>query len=231
VVGLARWQHPHRGLLPPAEFIPLAEEAGLIDELTFRMLAGAFDQYRSWEASGLRLPVAVNLSAHSLRRPELIDNLADLLREKGVPPAMLTLEITESAFIANPDQALSLLWKARELGVRLSIDDFGTGYSSMAYLCELPVDELKIDRCFVARLATGASGDAIVRAVLELARGLDLHVVAEGVEDESTCDAVRALGCRTGQGYFFSRPLPAAELADWVLARRAAPADGLLPAV
>jgi diguanylate cyclase (GGDEF)-like protein len=213
---LARWQHPQRGLVGPLDFIPLAEQGGLIDQLTHQVLAEALDQCRRWREEGLYLPVAVNVSARCLLNPDFADTVADLLLGSEVPADMLTLEITESAVIGNPAQALELLRQIRGLGVRLSIDDFGTGYSSMAYLQEMPINELKIDRCFVSRMNTEANNKAIVRAVLDLARNLGLQVVAEGVEDQETFDELNALGCHVSQGYLFSRPLPPAELAACV---------------
>ena len=139
--------------------------------------------------------------------------VAGLLRDSEVEPAMLTLEITESAVIADVEQAIKVLTMIRDLGVRLSIDDFGTGYSSMAHLHQMPIDELKIDKCFVSRISTEAKGRVIVRAILGLARGLNLQVVAEGVEDRETLDQLSLLGCGISQGYLFSRPLPPADLA------------------
>jgi predicted signal transduction protein with EAL and GGDEF domain len=213
VEALARWHHPERGMIGPLEFIPLAEQSGLIDQLTYQVLAQSLNQCRQWREDGIYLPVAVNLSTRCLATPQFIDVVAGLLRDNNVPPAMLTLEITESAMIGNVEQAIDVLTRVRELGVRLSIDDFGTGYSSMAHLQRMPINELKIDKCFVSRLNTEANDRAIVRAVLELARDLNLQVVAEGVEDRETLDQLGLLGCGISQGYLFSRPLPPADLA------------------
>jgi predicted signal transduction protein with EAL and GGDEF domain len=213
VEALARWHHPERGMIGPLEFIPLAEQSGLIDQLTYQVLAQSLNQCRQWRADGIYLPVAVNLSTRCLADPELIDVVAGLLRDSEVEPAMLTLEITESAVIADVEQAIKVLTMVRDLGVRLSIDDFGTGYSSMTHLHQMPIDELKIDKCFVSRISTEAKGRVIVRAVVELARGLNLQVVAEGVEDRETLDQLSLIGCGISQGYLFSRPLPPADLA------------------
>jgi diguanylate cyclase (GGDEF)-like protein len=213
VEALARWHHPERGMIGPLEFIPLAEQSGLIDQLTHQVLAQSLNQCRQWREDGIYLPVAVNLSTRCLADPRLIEVVSGLLRDNNVPPAMLTLEITESAVIGNVEQAIEVLTRIRELGVRLSIDDFGTGYSSMAHLQRMPIHELKIDKCFVSRLNTEANDRAIVRAVLELARDLNLQVVAEGVEDRETLNQLGLLGCGISQGYLFSRPLPPADLA------------------
>ena len=213
VEALARWPHPDRGMIGPLEFIPLAERGGLIERLTYQVLAQSLKQCRQWRENGTYLPVAVNLSARCLADPELVGVVAGLLRDHEIPPAMLTLEITESAVIDDIEQAITVLTMIRELGVRLSIDDFGTGYSSMAHVQRMPIDELKIDRCFVSRISTEARDRAIVRAVVELARDLNLQVVAEGVEDRETLDQLGALRCDISQGYLFSRPLPPEELA------------------
>jgi diguanylate cyclase (GGDEF)-like protein len=216
VEALARWHHPERGMIGPLEFIPLAEQNGLIDQLTHQVLAQSLNQCRQWRADGIHLPVAVNLSTRCLADPALIDVVAGLLRDTEVEPGMLTLEITESAMIANAEEAIAVLTKIRELGIRLSIDDFGTGYSSMAHLHQLPIDELKIDKRFVSRIGAEAKGRVIVRAIVGLAHGLDLQVVAEGVEDRATLEQLRLLGCGIGQGYLFSKPLAAAELAPCI---------------
>jgi diguanylate cyclase len=213
VEALARWHHPERGMIGPLEFIPLAERSGLIDQLTYQVLAQSLKQCRQWRENGIYLPVAVNLSARCLASPELVGVVAGLLRDNDVQPAMLTLEITESAVIDNEEQAITVLTMIRELGVSLSIDDFGTGYSSMAHLKRMPINELKIDKSFVSGMNTEAKDRAIVRAILELARDLNLQVVAEGVEDRETLDQLGLLGCGISQGYLFSRPLPPADLA------------------
>jgi diguanylate cyclase (GGDEF)-like protein len=216
VEALARWHHPVYGVIGPAEFIPVAEDGGLIDQLTLRILTQALDQCRQWRHDGVQLPIAVNLSARCLTDSGLVDTVAALLRENEIPPGMLTLEITESSAIDHQEHTIGLLLALRRLGVRLSLDDFGTGYASMIQLQHLPVDELKIDRCFVSRLTSEPTSRAIVRAILELARDLDLDVVAEGVEDQRTRDELHGLGCHLAQGYLFSEPLPAAELATCI---------------
>ena len=216
VEALVRWQHPVRGLLSPTEFIPLAEQIGFIDTVTDWALAEALDAFVRWRDVGLLVPVAVNISPQSVVGDgDLAERVALLLSQRNVPPEMLTLEITESALLANSQDTIALLERIRARGVRLSIDDFGTGYSSMAYLQQMPIDELKIDRCFVDKMGTEA-GAGIVRAVLDLARNLGLDAVAEGVEDAETVAALVDLGCEVIQGFYFSRPLPADILTGWL---------------
>ena len=214
--ALARWEHPTRGLLGPDEFIPIAEQTGLITLLTRDVLAQALSQCRDWLPQQPGIGVAVNLSARGLLDPGLHAMVVRVLAETGVPPALLTLEITESSVMGDFDTALSVLRALRELGVRLSVDDFGTGYSSLAYLQRLPVHEVKIDKSFVIPMSVSASATAIVRAVIDLAHTLDLTVVAEGVEDEVSRHALTVMGCETMQGYLLSRPLTLAQLHQWL---------------
>jgi EAL domain-containing protein (putative c-di-GMP-specific phosphodiesterase class I) len=228
VEALVRWQHPEHGLLQPIEFIPLAEQTDVMEPLTWHVLETALDQCRRWQRDGLRLPIAVNIPTRCLLNPSFPADLATLLARHDVAPALLTLEVTETTLISDPPRMALVLRRLRELGARLSLDDFGTGYSSMSYLRELPVDELKIDRSFIANLRSSPSDAAIVRAVLELGTNLGLDVVAEGVEDAETWIALLALGCRYGQGYSFARPMPAAAVADWQ-AGRSRPAAAVSP--
>jgi diguanylate cyclase (GGDEF)-like protein len=216
VEALVRWQHPVRGLLFPAAFIPQAEESDVIMPLTEAVLNGALDQHRQWYDAGIVLPVAVNVATVCLHDTSFPDLVAALLARHDVPAGLLTLEITETSIVTDPVRAGAVLDRLRDLGVRLSVDDFGTGYSSMAYLQSMPVTELKIDRSFIKNVDESASDRAIVRAILELARALDLEVVAEGVEDAAALAALRGLGCGFVQGYHLSRPLPAAELTAWL---------------
>jgi diguanylate cyclase (GGDEF)-like protein len=225
VEALVRWRHPRLGLLPPADFIGLAEQSDLIQPLTERVLELALQQHRAWQRDGLLLPVAVNIGTRSLLDGGLPDRVAALLAKYKTTPGQLTLEITESAVITDPARAAAVLGALRDIGVRRSVDDFGTGYSSMAYLQSLPLSELKIDKRFITEMGSSASSTAIVLAVLALARALELEAVAEGVEDEATWQALSAAGCDVAQGYHMSRPLPAAELAAW-LADRSVPAAG-----
>jgi diguanylate cyclase (GGDEF)-like protein len=216
VEALVRWQHPERGLLGPGEFVPAAEQSGLIEPLTCHVLDVALDQCRRWLDAGLRLPVAVNVGAqclHNLAFPGQVDRL---LTERQVPADMLTLEITESAIITDPARAAEVLARLANIGVRLSIDDFGTGYSSIAYLRTMRVHEMKLDRAFVTHMCSDSGNSAIVRALLDLARNFDLQVVAEGVEDHRTWTVLAALGCDLVQGYYLSKPLPPEELDAWL---------------
>jgi diguanylate cyclase len=220
VEALARWPHPAHGLIPPDQFIPLAEQTGLIAPLTQWVLEAALRQLHTWAQDGLRLGVAVNLSTHILHDPTLPDTVAWLLQRYAVAPERLTLEVTESTLMADPTQAKTVLLRLAALGVSLSIDDFGTGYSSLGYLIELPVSEVKIDKSFVLRLDGNEKNAAIVRSVSDLGRHLGLQVVAEGVETAAAWHGVRTLGCAVAQGYYLSRPLPATELARWIQGSR-----------
>ena len=221
VVGLealARWQHPTRGLLPPSEFIPLAERTGLIGPLTTEVLQQALGQIRAWNSAGMHLPVSVNISTRSLDEalPGLI---RELLHANRVPAAQLELEITESAVMADPDRAIAVLTRLRALGVTLSLDDFGTGYSSMAYLKDLPVQELKIDRSFITNMTVDSTGTSIVRSCVDLARSLRLTVVAEGVETAAVWDQLTELGCDFAQGYYLTPALPPDDMQAWISER------------
>jgi diguanylate cyclase (GGDEF)-like protein len=214
--ALVRWDHPEHGLIPPCEFVPLAERTGLIQPLTRFVLDAAIGQCRRWQEVGYELPVSVNVSARCLLDPTFADEVAELLAKWGVAPSALLLEITESTIISNPARALEVLEQLHTSGIELSIDDFGTGYSSMAYLKDLPVQELKVDRSFVTHMTTSNRDAVIVRSTIELGRSLGLRVVAEGVEDAPTWDQLFALGCDAVQGYHISRPIAADELDRWL---------------
>jgi len=217
VEALARWPHPQHGLIPPDQFIPLAEQTGLIVPLTQWGLETALAQCHAWEQAGWTLGVAVNLSMRSLHDPGLPETIAWLLRRYAVPPERLTLEITESALMVDPAQAQAVLLRLTALGVQLAIDDFGTGYSSLGYLKQLPVDAVKIDKSFVQNMGhTTTKDSAIVRSIIDLGHNLGLAVVAEGVEDQATWQRLRAAGCDVAQGFYMSRPMPAAELEHWL---------------
>jgi diguanylate cyclase (GGDEF)-like protein len=216
VEALVRWIHPDRGLVPPLDFIPLAERTGLIRPLTAFVLETALAQCRTWLDEGHDLTVAVNLSVRNLLDEALPQSVAMLLERHGVEARRLKLEITEGTIMADPRRAMKVLSELHDMGVGLSIDDFGTGYSSLSYLKGLPVSELKIDRTFVNDM-TGTDGDAlIVRSTIDLARNLGLRVVAEGVETEAIWRQLGLLGCDIGQGYYLSRPVPADELTTWL---------------
>ena len=214
--ALVRWQHPHRGAIPPSEFVPLAERGGLIRALTEWVLRSAVAQAVRWRDDGLAVPIAVNLSMRDLLDPRFPDAVSRLLGESGLSPTLLALEITESALMADERLAANNVARLRALGLRISIDDFGTGYSSLAYLHHLAADEVKIDRSFVQGLLTDESCGAIVRATIDLAHTLHFEVVAEGVEDEATWERLAELGCDRLQGYAIARPMPPAEAARWL---------------
>lgn len=216
VEALVRWNHPQRGFLPPDQFIPLAEESGLIGLLDQWVLKTAIHQIAALREVGYPLTVAVNLSARSLHDTELPAIIDDLLRHSGGDAGMLTLEITESAVMSNPSDSLSILQKLDHMGIAIAIDDFGTGYSSLAYLKQLPVDELKIDKSFVMDMEENESDAVIVRSTIDLAHNLGLNVTAEGVENQDTWDTLTILGCDVSQGYFMSKPLPADKLLAWL---------------
>ena len=211
VEALVRWHHPERGLVPPAEFIPLAEQTGLIAGIGAWVLDTALEQAASWAHSRFdasSLTVWVNLSARQLGDPGLVELVSDMLARHGVDAAQLGLEITESALLEDAEGAVTALSSLRELGVRLAVDDFGTGYSSLSYLTRLPVDAVKIDRSFVDGLAIDGDDSAIVAAVAGMARALRLTTIAEGVENLDQLQALKRLGCDLAQGYFFTTPQP-----------------------
>jgi diguanylate cyclase (GGDEF)-like protein/PAS domain S-box-containing protein len=216
--ALVRWQHPDRGLLTPAQFIPVAEESGMIVGLGRVVLEEACRQAAAWGS----VPVHVNLSARQLADPNLIDSVAHVVRATGVEPAHLVLELTESSLLERAHSPAETLARLKGLGISLILDDFGTGYSSLSYLQHFPLSGLKIDRTFVAALGGANGGGAIVDAILRMARALDLEVVAEGLETDEHLDVLRRLGCRYGQGYLFSRPVDAATATALLEARRPA---------
>ena len=211
VEALVRWRRNGGDLVPPAQFIPVAEETGLMADVTRYVLDDAIAQIRRWHDAEKDLRVAVNISARDLHDPELPDDIARMLAKHGVSPTSLELEITESSIMVDIEQALATLFRLREMGIRLAIDDFGTGNTSLAQLPRLPVDVLKIDRSFVERLEYGAD-DLIVRTTIELGRGLGLEVVAEGVATELIWDRLVELGCDYAQGFYFSRPVVAGDV-------------------
>ena len=225
VEALVRWHHPTRGLVSPDAFIPLAQETSLIGPLTLYVIEEALLQIRTWREDGIELRVAVNLSTRNLLDRALPTQVAALLERCGVAAEMLELEVTETSMLANPSRARAVLNELSQLGIRLSIDDFGTGYSSLAYLRELPVDEIKIDRSFVAGMVKQAGDAVIVRSTVDLGRNLGLEVVAEGVETAEHWDRLRELGCDTAQGYYLSRPMPGPEMGDWLRRWRAQATD------
>lgn len=218
---LVRWQHPRRGVVPPDQFIPIAEQTGMIKHVSRWVLNASLRQQRQWKDLGLTLPIAVNLSMHDLQNPRLLDELAELLARWQVQPGDLLVEITESSLMLDPVRAFETVTGLHTLGVGTAIDDFGTGYSSLGYLKRLPVDELKIDKSFVQHLATDEDDLAIVRSTIRLGHDLGLSVTAEGVEDASAFSLLRELGCDVAQGYYVGRPRPADKVIEELRPRRA----------
>jgi EAL domain-containing protein (putative c-di-GMP-specific phosphodiesterase class I) len=224
--ALVRWRHPERGLLFPADFVPVAEETGLIVPLGHWVLAEACRRAAEWQAetSGRRhVSLSVNVSTHQFRQPEWADEVAFTLARSALPPGRLVIEITESAVMENTDVAAVRLEELRRLGVRLAIDDFGTGYSSLGYLKHLPVDILKVDKSFIETITEGPHESALARAVLRLARTLRLQSVAEGVERQEQLVLLQRLGCQLGQGFYLGRPQQADEFVELMLSSPAIP--------
>jgi EAL domain-containing protein (putative c-di-GMP-specific phosphodiesterase class I) len=213
--ALARWNHPVYGMVPPLEFVPLIEQAGLIGKLTRLVIRLAVESAATLRDAGLDIPVAVNLTPRDLLDPLLPTDIEQTLLEHQVEASLLQVEVTESSMVVDFDASVSVLSKIRALGVLISIDDFGTGYSSLKHLHRLPVDQLKIDRSFVSRITTDERATAIVKASINLARDLGLTTVAEGIEDEESLRLITDLGCDEAQGFLFGRPVPVLELVAW----------------
>jgi predicted signal transduction protein with EAL and GGDEF domain len=221
VEALLRWQKPEDGLVPPASFIPLAEETGLIVPIGEKVLRLACTQAKDWQAEGVpHLPVAVNLSAVQLSEEGLAGTVQRILTETGLDPAGLELEITESAVMKESEKAIAMLKAMREMGIRITMDDFGTGYSSLSYLKRFPISRLKIDRSFIAEVLSNSDDAEIIRAIIAMAHRMRMKVVAEGVETAEQLEFLREEGCDEAQGYYFARPMPAAEFSRWFQARR-----------
>jgi diguanylate cyclase (GGDEF)-like protein len=218
VVGaeaLVRWEHPERGLVQPMQFVPFAEQSGFVRVLTAWMIEHTARYAGSIASTLPEMKFGVNLSARDLLDQDFADKVRDLVGRSGMNFSRLTLEITESSIMEDPERSLQTLLKLRALGLRLSIDDFGTGYSSLAYLKRLPLDELKIDRSFVMSMQTDPADAKIVRSTIDLAHNLGLSVVAEGIDSPEAFALLRDLGCDEGQGYRLARPMPAAYFAEW----------------
>jgi len=212
VEALIRWQHPRRGLVPPLEFIPLAEERGLIIPIGEWVLRSACVQASAWHRAGLgKITVAVNMASPSFKQMDLMTVVADALEKSGLEPAYLELEVTESVMMHDIEAVLTTLKNLKGIGIHLSIDDFGTGYSSLSYLQRFPLDALKIDRSFVSNIDK-TEGSAIALAIMALAKSLNLKVIAEGVETEHQVRILQEHGCEFMQGFLFSRPVPADEI-------------------
>jgi EAL domain-containing protein (putative c-di-GMP-specific phosphodiesterase class I) len=242
VEALVRWEHPTRGLVPPLDFIPLAEQTGLIVPIGRFVLREACRQMSSWHRDYPACPpmtMSVNLSARELDEPGLVGSVRQALEDAQLDPAHLVLEITESLLLVDLPTTVGTLLELRALGVRLAVDDFGTGYSSLAYLENLPVDILKIDKSFVDRIADqapgtpsddgGAQRSVMVSAISQLAHALSLQMVAEGIEAPEQVNTLRGLDCQYGQGYYFARPLTAGALADLLVRQAGEPGWSLVP--
>lgn len=214
--ALIRWRHADRGMIAPDTFIPLAEQIGLIDAITFWELDEAIQQAVLWRKSGLDLSISINLSALSLRNPRLIATVEERLSYWNLPASNITLEITETAIIHDAVGAAETLHKLRQLGISIAIDDFGTGYTSLSYLRKLPLGRIKIDKSFVLNMRQSSDDAIIVRTIIELGKSLGLQVIAEGVEDRETWTTLQDMGCIQAQGYYMSRPLPAVTVEDWL---------------
>ena len=224
--ALARWPHPVHGMVPPSEFIPLAEGAGLICELGAWVMRTACTQAAQWDG----LCLAVNLSPEQVRRPGIVEHVASILRETGLPPSRLELEITEGCLLHETPQTLATLNRLRALGVSIALDDFGTGFSSLSYLRRYPFTKLKVDRSFVASMAGDAATAAIVQAVVTLGRSLSMRVIAEGVETEAQFTMLGTMDCDEAQGYLLGRPCCSAEFNGLVARQRSEPDEDAQPA-
>jgi EAL domain-containing protein (putative c-di-GMP-specific phosphodiesterase class I) len=216
VEALARWTHPALGHISPDEFIPLAETSGAIGPLTSAVLRQAATACRGWQRRAAGVGVSVNVSAETVLDPNFVSEVAAILTATGLEAGLLTLELTEGVVVGDPQLAVERLGELRSLGARIAVDDFGTGYSSLTYLKGLPVDEVKIDKGFIAGLGTEPADAAVVRAVVDIAHTLGLTVVAEGVEHTAQQDALVQLGVDEAQGYLHAQPMPAQSMASWL---------------
>jgi diguanylate cyclase len=221
VEALVRWNHPEYGRIPPDQFIPLAEQTGLIKPLTIWVLEAAIRQGVDWLQRGIQLSISVNLSAWDLRENDLPDKIAAMLERYGLPARYLCVEVTESAMITEIDHAVEILKRICNMGIKVAVDDFGTGYSSLAYLKHLPIHELKIDCLFVKEMLHNRFDATIVHSTVTMGLELGLRVVAEGIEDLETANQLTSYGCEFAQGYYWSRPVPALELEHWLQETRA----------
>lgn len=220
VEALVRWMHPYKGFMSPNLFIPLAEETGHIKKITAWLLNQTFAQCALWEKANIPLQISVNLSVKDLLNRSLLKYINGLLEVHRINPNNILFEITESAFMQDPENSLDAIKKLRTLGFSFTIDDFGTGYSSMSYLKNLPVDELKIDQTFIKDIAHNTKDAQIVQTTIELGHGLGLAVVAEGIEDEAAYELLKSFDCDIGQGYFMSKPVALNELEEWLKTSR-----------
>jgi EAL domain-containing protein (putative c-di-GMP-specific phosphodiesterase class I) len=214
--ALVRWDHPTRGRLSPAEFLEVAERYRLTQGIAARVLEVALADLARWRAAGTPLRMSVNVSASDLHDEGLVGIVASALLAHDIAPSALTIEITETAMMRDPEMARTVMLALNDLGVQLAVDDYGTGYSSLEYLLRLPIDEIKLDRAFSFNLSAGSRSVAIVRSTIDLTHALGLRMVAEGVEDEPTLDILRDLGCDLVQGWHLGRPMPAAEFEGFI---------------
>jgi diguanylate cyclase (GGDEF)-like protein len=225
VEALVRWEHPKHGAIPPDEFVPIAEGTGQMRAMTALVLDRVLGQVAAWRGVGIDLAVSVNLSMRSLIDLDFAGQLHAMCRTHGVEPNVLVLEITETQMMADPGSTIRMLERLASLGIQLSVDDFGTGYSSLSYLQRLPVHEIKVDKSFVLGMTADDANTKIVRSIVDLGHNLGLRVVAEGVEDRITWEALAALGCDIAQGYYLSRPLPGLQLTSWLRAQAPRPVE------
>lgn len=214
--ALVRWQHPEHGFMPPDEFIPMAERTGLIKPLSIWVMNQALSQAEQWHRQKLKINIAINLSPTTLLDPEFPNMIIGILSSYDVPPEYVTLEVTEGSMIKNPELAMEILHRLSEMNIKISIDDFGTGYSSMAYLKDLPVSEIKIDKSFVLDMLSNERDAVIVKSIIDIGHNLGLYVTAEGVEDKQTGLRLKELGCDILQGYYFSKPCPNDQFMAWI---------------
>ena len=213
VEALIRWKHPDKGLVPPLQFIPLAEASGLIIPIGAFVICTVCRQIKTWQEAGYKqINIALNVSSRQFDQQNLIEIVKEALQDAMIPPQCLELEITESTIMRNPEKAIQILMEIKVMGIQITIDDFGTGYSSLSYLKRLPLDFLKIDQSFVENLASDPNDQAIVRATIAMAHSLNLKTIAEGVETAEQLSFLQEHGCDEIQGYLFSRPLPAEEI-------------------
>lgn len=214
--ALVRWNHPIHGLIPPADFIPIAEQIGFMNPLTYWVLENSIRQCKEWEKEDIDINISVNLSVRDLQDTDFPQFIADLFSKYEFRPEKLQLEITESFLMSDKSKALELLTRMKDMGIKIAIDDFGTGYSSFAYIQQLPISHIKIDKSFVLNMSTEAEDAMIVSSIINLSHNLKMNVIAEGVEDEECWDTLENWGCDEAQGYFMSHPLPAAKFIQWL---------------
>ena len=225
VEALLRWRDPERGVIAPADFIPIAEESGMIQALGARVLRDSCRQVMQWHRQGMMLRLSVNLSVQQLQHDSWLSIIEDALQSSHLPPAYLDLEITESVIITHPEKAVATLIKMKQMGVSITVDDFGTGYSSLSYLARLPLESVKIDQRFVHGLELNRNDEMITQAIIALSHSLGMRVIAEGVETAAQFDFLKRHGCEEAQGFLISRPLEGSELHSWWDARENGPGN------